>query len=94
MNKAELEQLSDGELSNAIIDTDSGRMSHSFDINNWSDMGQLAFANKINFNYFEDDDGGYCSCTSGEFGYESHENECEHANPLRAAAIVYLLMQG
>ena len=65
-----------------------------FDINNWSDMGQLIEQNKINLNYFEDDDGGYYSATSGEYGCESHENECDNKNPLRAAAIVYLLMQG
>ena len=62
--------------------------------NNWSDIMPLAFANKINFNYYEDDNGGYYSCTSGEDGYESHENECDHEKPGRAAAIVYLLMQG
>ena len=59
-----------------------------------SDMMPLVFKNKINLNYFEDDDGWYCSATSGEYGYESHENECDNKNPLRAAAITYLLMHG
>lgn len=61
--------------------------------NNWSDMGPLIEQNQINLNYFCDEECSYYSCSSGENGLETDCDFVDNKNPLRAAAIVYLLVK-
>lgn len=115
MNKEQLEALTGGELSLAIIKlkhgplaenyrispinqkarcligTDGcGSLSVSFDINDWSDMGPLIHENMISMKWHSHIYGGMAMCV----GFcESGRHEVVHKNPLRAAAIVWLLMQ-
>ena len=96
MNKSELEKLSDFEINRKVASfngldcsgiTESMASMYSMKdyCNNWSDMGPL-IANNINM----------IVSLNGTMAFSEHEIafDSEHENPLRAAAIVYLLMQG
>lgn len=73
--------------------------------NNPSDAWQIIFANKIRVSpvmYMSDDNGEYLCTGEWEAGtlwsgtgafYNSKYHACQHDNPLRAAMIVFLMMQ-
>jgi len=95
MNQEELEKLSDGELSQLITNLNDYGAFYHFNINNWADMGPLIAISSITLQsprYYQVD---YWSA-SGDVSDGDGTCECfssNHTNPLRAAAIVYLLMQ-
>jgi len=84
MNKAELEKLSDFELSKIIALR--SKYAIDFDINSWSDMGSLINENKISLKW---NGGVYEKWTARSI----HAEGVHDTNPLRAAAIVYLLIK-
>jgi hypothetical protein len=93
MNKEQLGKLSDRALSEEIKNTFK-YWEPSFDINNPSDMMPLVFVAGISlvrvidgYNANNGDLNGNGTIVDIDFAYE-------HLNPLRAAAIVYLLIKG
>jgi fructose-specific component phosphotransferase system IIB-like protein len=92
MNKEQLEQLSDGELSNAIIQTDVGKMDHSFDINDANCMMPLVFGSGISLTD-PDSSGEKVWIASKWFASLRPSIQSRSSNPLRAASIVYLLIK-
>ena len=75
-----------------LIGTDGcGSTTLAFDINDWSDMGVLIVDNKITISPIEPylDEHNPDEWFAGIIGVD----DVWHVNPLRAAAIVYLLMQ-
>ena len=88
----ELEDMSNDDLSNAIINMDPGRMSHSFDIDDWSDMGPLIQNNKIDIGWPEVWCAGFVKKPmQGGRSIFIQLNSAKYA--LRAAAIVYILIK-
>ena len=91
MNKEQLEQLSDSELSNAIIQTNAGKMDHSFDINDANCMMPLVFENSMTI------DLGVSSLIhvyTTQDRWDRPTYTCwRKVGELRAAAIAYLLIK-
>ena len=63
----------------------------SFNLNDPSDAWPIIVENKINVNWFDDEDGDYASCTTGEVN--DNRFLSDHENPLRAAMICFLKMK-
>lgn len=64
----------------------------TFDINSWADMGPVTEKHHISLMQPDEDDDRWNAihwCDGGECMYDEY-----HKNPLRAAAIVFLMMNG
>lgn len=83
--KEQLEAMSDKELSDDIKSFFEW-WRPNFDINNPNDMMPLAFDNGIS-QLKSDEDELWCC-----FNWKDDNHESWHINPLRAAAIVYILI--
>ena len=103
MNKEQLEKLSDFEINKSIAAIQgmdySGvteEMVHDYNMrdycNNWSDMGPLIESAGVTIGSY-DGDGFAFNNFRGGVDEEIWDNMVYNKNPLRAAAIVYLLMQ-
>ncbi len=60
--------------------------------NSWADMGPIMEREKINLE-FDSKVVGECSALGGYFNGLRFDKEFSHKNPLRAAAIVFLMMK-
>jgi len=93
MNKEDLDKLSDGELSQLITNLNDYGAFYHFDINNWADMGPLIYESLIETAPLANSDKWKATGVTFSKRGERATFTVHHENPLRAAAIVYLLMQ-
>ena len=61
----------------------------NFSINSWADMGPIITANKIDLRWNQTNED---LCQAGTLSGRNYSPYSRHANPLRAAAIVYLMI--
>lgn len=81
-------KLSDDEINNMVGNLVSQRFRTDY-CNNPADAWPIIVGNKINIRFGAE--GMACEAQFMQYGHESVE--CYHANPLRAAMIVFLIMQ-
>lgn len=71
----------------AVSVNDEGEIEFHDYCNNWADMGALIDKHRINLIF------GEFECYAAPFNSFKSSEQVEHKNPLRVAAIVYLMMQ-